>query len=97
MSQDEKRELTKDDPVHPEVLAQLQQLAEAKQEIAGNLLELDLERLQLLNAARKVQAEYLRIFESCLVERGLDPTLRAEVDSKSGKLILAKEPPKSPA
>lgn len=94
-NQKDKRPLTSDDPVEPEVLEQLQSLQSARQRFAENLLSLEQEKIQILAAAKKVDAQRERLFEACIVARGISPQARIEIDAKSGKIFILEEAPKA--
>lgn len=91
MSQAEKRPLTLEDPVDPETLEQFRRLQEARQRCADNLLSLEQERIQILAAAKKIEDQKTRLFEGCLVDRGLAPTTSVEIDAKTGRIKLTED------
>lgn len=97
MSQSEEgatvKRLTADDPVEREVLEQLRELQDSRLQIAENLLDLEQTKIQLLASAKRVDDQRGRIFQAILVSRGLSPTLSAEIDARSGKLLLEEDPP----
>jgi hypothetical protein len=82
----EKRPLTSADPIDAETLQQFRSLQEARDRIAGNLLSMEQEKIQLLAAAKKVDDQRNRLFQNCLVERGLSPDTDVEIDAKTGKI-----------
>jgi len=93
-----KKNLTTEDPVEPSTLEELRSLQEARAGIADNLLSLEQERIQLLAAARKVDDQRTRLFEKCLIDRGLSSNTIAEIDAKTGKLLVIQttaSPPKT--
>jgi len=97
MSTEEPKRLTLEDPVDPETLNELRSLQEARAGVADNLLSLRLEEIHLLAAARKIDDQHGRLFERCLIDRGVSAGSMAEIDAKSGKVILMKEvAPKEP-
>lgn len=83
------KRLTADDPVEAETLNQLRELQEARMQVAESLLDLEQERIQILAAAKRIDDQRNRVFQAILVDRGLSPNTRAEIDARSGKLILA--------
>ena len=89
--------LTPNDPVVPEILAQFSTLADAKRELALTLLSLENEKVRIIASARKIEEQLTRLFEACLVERGLPPDAVVEIDPKTGKITvvggLAEPPP----
>ncbi len=96
MSQ-EKRPLTIEDPVDAETLEQFRQLQETRQRFADSLLSLEQEKIQLLAAVKKVDDQRNRLFESCLVDRGLPPNAKIEIDGRSGKIKRTSEESPEPA
>jgi len=86
MNSSEKRPLTPEDPIDAETLQQFRSLQEARDQIAGNLLSMEQEKIQLLAAAKKVDDQRNRLFQNCLVERGIAPDTDVEVDARTGKI-----------
>jgi chromosome segregation ATPase len=86
------RPLTPEDPVGAAVLEQLQHLQDARLEMGDRLLTLEQDRIQILGAVRKIDDQRNRLFESCLIDRGLPPTARAQIDGKTGKIFVESEP-----
>lgn len=97
MNQAEKRPLTIEDPVDSETLEQLRRVQEARQRFADNLLSLEQDKIQLLAAVKKLDDQRNRLFEGCLVERGLAPTAQVEVDARTGKITRSMEDSPPPA
>jgi hypothetical protein len=91
MNPEDKKQLSLEDPVDPETLDQLRNLQDARAGLADNLLSLEQERIQLLAAARKVDDQRGRLFEKCLIDRGVSSTAIAEIDAKTGKIVVLKE------
>lgn len=87
------RRLTSEDPVERAVLDQLRELQDSRLQIAENLLEMEQAKIQLLASAKRLDDQRSRIFQAILVDRGLPPTLPAEIDARSGKLILDQAKP----
>jgi hypothetical protein len=87
MSQvDEKRSLTPEDPVDAETLEHFRKLQEARQRFAESLLSLEQEKIQLLAAVKKLDDQRNRLFEGCLVERGMTPDTEVEIDARTGRI-----------
>lgn len=80
--------LTINDPVSQEILKQFETLGMAKTDLAHSLLSLEGEKIRLLASARKIEEQLTRLFEACLLERGLPPDATVEIDPKSGKISL---------
>jgi hypothetical protein len=92
----EKRPLTPDDPVDAQTLEQFRRLQEARQRCADSLLSLEQEKIQILAAAKKLDDQRTRLFEGCLVERGLAPDTAVEIDAKTGRILVSKAEPEAP-
>lgn len=87
----EESKLTLQDPISSEVLEELGQLENTKNELAARNLWLDEEKVRILHASRKLRDQERRIYERCLIDRGLSPTTIVEID-RNGYIILPKEP-----
>lgn len=81
------RPLTVDDPVDSETLEQFRGLQEARQRFADTLLSLEQEKIRLLAGVKKLDDQRNRLFENCLVERGLAPDTEVEIDARTGKIV----------
>lgn len=98
MSEEKPHRLTPSDPVPGAVLAQFEELSQARMRIAVNLLDLEQEKIRMLAAAKRVDEQKQRLFEHVLVERGLPPNTQVEID-RGGRIHLmqaqqaAQEPP----
>lgn len=90
------KRLTPEDPVEREVLEQLRELQDSRLQIAENLLDLEQSKIQLLASAKRLDDQRSRIFQAILVDRGLPPSLPAEIDARTGKLVMDQDKP-SPA
>jgi hypothetical protein len=83
----EKRSLTPEDPVDAETLAQFARLQETKQHLALVLTQLELDKIEILRSVSRIDEQNRRLFETCLVDRGIPPTNDIEIDSKTGRLV----------
>jgi hypothetical protein len=83
----EKRALTPEDPIDPVTLAQLAKIQETKQHLALILLRMESDKVELLRSAKRLDEQNRRIFEACLVDRGITPDAAYEIDGVTGKLI----------
>jgi len=93
----EKRPLTPDDPVETETLEQLRGLQEARQRFADSLLSMEQEKIQILAAVKKVDDQRNRLFQVCLVDRGMSPDTVVEIDARTGKIkVLDEDEPEEP-
>lgn len=88
----EKR-LTVDDPVSQETIQAFRQIQAAQADVSVELMMLEQRKIQLMAAFKKLQEQHDRTFQGVLVERGLPPNTAAELEGKTGRLIL-KTPPK---
>lgn len=90
--------LTLNDPVGKEILDKLGELEGVRSEIGNQLLDIKNEEIKLLAAARKVDEERYRLFERCLMERGLAPNTPANINAQTGLLTLLQpaQPPTEP-
>lgn len=84
----EKRPLTPNDPVDSETLEQFRQLQEARQALADDLLAIEQRKIQLLASAKKIDEQRNRLFERCLVDRGMPPDTTVTIDSRTGVIEL---------
>lgn len=92
----EAKRLTLDDPVAPEVLQGFRQIGEAQQNIALELVMLEERKIQLLAANKKLREQHDRLFQTILIERGLEPQTPVELDGQTRKLILKQQPAPPP-
>lgn len=98
-SNGEKR-LTLEDPVSPEIIQSFRQIQEAQTNVAMEMMALEERKIQLLAGNKKLREQHERLFQAILVERGLPPVTPAELDGKTGKIVLkvpAQAPPPSEA
>lgn len=96
ISNGEAKRLTLDDPVSPETLQSFGQIKEAQIDVALELMAVEERKIQLLAANKKLREQNDRLFQSILIERGQPPHAGAELDSKTGKIVLL-QPAKPPA
>lgn len=80
--------LTVNDPVPPETLKAFEQVEDAKTRVARELLTLEQRKVQLLAAAKKIDDQFDRLFESILVERGIAPNANVDIDVRTGQMKL---------
>jgi hypothetical protein len=83
----EKRSLTPEDPVDTETLAQFARLQETKQHLAMVLTQLELDKVEILRSVSRIDEQNRRLFEACLVDRGIPLTNDIEIDSRTGRLV----------
>lgn len=85
---DDERKLTINDPVSKEEIQAFGHIEDAKIRVSMELLSLEQRRIQLLSAAKKIDEQHGRLFEQILVNRGLSPDTRVELDPRTGALKL---------
>lgn len=88
----EPKRLTISDPVDPTVLSQLENLDRVRVDLGSQLLDLEQQKVGILAAAHRVEQQRQRLFDTVLMERGLDPKTLVQVDSKTGSIALRKDP-----
>lgn len=87
-SESDAKGLTVRDPVSKEVLLKFEELDSARYEVASQLLTIEQERVRLLAAAHQIDLQRQRLFEATLTDRGLEPSTRVQIDSKTGAITL---------
>lgn len=85
-STEPKAALTINDPVDPQVLQILDALSTAKQELAVQLADLEVNRLDLLGNLRKIGREFDAQIQRILAERGLTPQDAIQINPKDGTI-----------
>lgn len=89
-------ELTVNDPVPADILQQFRTLSDAKKDLALTLLSLENEKVRIIASSRRVEEQLTRLFEACLVERGLPPEAEVEIDPNTGKISVTNAKAVSP-
>ena len=96
----EQNRLTVNDPVSPDVLAEIKQIDMVKAGMAERNMALDQEKVTLLAARRRIDNQHSEIFNKILVERGLPSDTTIQVDLNTGRIQLVTEdlgaPPAQP-
>lgn len=84
---------TTDTPVSQEELAQLGNLQNGHIQVANRIVELELEKVQLLRTITALQGQKDRIIETILTERGLPKDTKVEISAQTGDIrpILGSE------
>lgn len=93
---DEPRHLTPDDPLTRDEIGQLNIVEDAYGQVARRLMGMELEKIQLLAAGRRLTEQKGALFDRILTERGLDPKTPCEVDERTHRLILLRKPEPPP-
>lgn len=88
--------LTLNDPVSKEEREYLQQLSQAKSGVADKLLELELEKVNLIAAARRIDLQIKGVFQKILVDRGQAPERMIQVDLDTGTIQMAQPSVQTP-
>lgn len=86
-------QLTLKDPVDLEILNKLKTLVETRKTLSDSYLNLEMEKIRVLAAVREIDKQNARLFERCLVERGLPPGTEVDIDLDTGFIVVS-EPPK---
>ncbi len=80
--------MTLKDPVSQEERDLINKLDVAKAGIAEKNLQLDLEKVNLVAATRRIEAQYQEIFKKILIDRGLSIDTLIQIDLNSGQLRI---------
>ena len=88
MSENGQPRLTVNDPVPADTLSKLRALQDARQDLADRYLSLEQDQVRILAASRRVDDERQRVFDGLLMERGLAPQTKVEIDANTGKITL---------
>jgi len=86
------KRLTPDDPLSREEMAQLDLLEDAYQQVGRRMLDIELEKVQILAAGRRLRGQRMELFDNILVNRGLDPKTPCEVDPRTHRLHVLASP-----
>ncbi len=89
----EPQRLTIDDPIAQEALQQLSALHNARVELSERNASLDLEKIGVLAALRRLDEQKQQLFQSLLVERGLAPDTEVTINPRTGKVQLLRRKP----
>lgn len=94
---DEKKRLTLEDPVDEATLVALARLRDVRMGIGSQLIDLELQKVQLLGSVRRIDEQNQRMFDAILVDRGLAPGTTIELDGKTGRIKVLREDSHVPA
>lgn len=92
MSAESNQKKTVSDPVEQKTLSELRELDDSLTDLSRKLLEFEQEKIRLLSAAHQLEAQKQRIFEMILVERGLSPMAKVNINATTGVLELFPSP-----
>jgi hypothetical protein len=87
----ETKSLTRQDPVDPQTLQNLEALSNTKQELAIRLADLEVEKLNLLGTLRRVGMEFDQQIVKILTDRGIDPQTQVQINPKDGVITVEAE------
>jgi hypothetical protein len=76
------------DPVSPEVLRNLSRIMGSRQQVAETLLNMELEKIPLIVAARTLDEEKGRLFARELEARGISSETQVTIDGTTGVIEL---------
>ena len=89
---------TLETPVDAETMEHLSELHQRRLQVAGRLLEIEQEKVQLLRAAGAIDHQRQQLFEGILTSRGLAPTATVQIDGTTGRITLLDVPtPEGPS
>lgn len=86
------KRLTLEDPVDPDVLVHLDTLHEHWMDLSERHTLLEQEQIQILAALKRIDDEKHKIFEQILIERGISPDQRVQIDPKTRVLRTLESP-----
>lgn len=82
-------------PVNAEDLARLHELQVARANISERLLTVELEKVRLLAAGRRISEEQETLFRRIANERGLPERVAMDVNPRTGEIVLEPTTPES--
>lgn len=80
--------LTVNDPVDKDTLARFAELERVYDNACRELMELKRHEVTLVATTSRVDAERTRLFEKVLIDRGLAPNTKIEIEGETGKLLI---------
>jgi len=86
------KKLTVNDPVDAETLGRIGELTGARYDVGERMLELEQAKVSLLVTAKQIDDEKARLFNKVLLERGLPPNTRIELNSDTGEIKVHATP-----
>lgn len=82
----ENKRLTVDDPIDDETRAKFAALQDSRLRVGDRLLNLELEKVNLIRSASVIDNERKKLFERVLLERGLSPNQPVTIDGGTGQI-----------
>lgn len=76
------------DPVGVEDLARLRELSMARDNIAHKLLSLELEKIAILAAGRRVDEEHDALLRRIMTDRGIAPSDAIDINPRTGEIAV---------
>ncbi len=92
----QKVRLTVNDPVDKDTLGRFAELERVYDNACRELMELERHKVTLIATTSRVDAERTRMFEKVLIDRGLAPNTKIEIEGETGKLIIHQPPQAAP-
>ena len=91
------KKLTSNDPVDAETLGRIGELTGARYDVGERMLELEQAKVTLLVTAKQIDDEKSRLFNKVLLDRGLPPNTRIEMNSETGVIKVLGTPGEKPS
>lgn len=76
------------EPVSVEDLARLRELTAARDNVAHKYLSLELEKIPVLAAGRRIDEEHDALLRRIMEERGIHPTAMVNVSPTTGEIVV---------
>lgn len=77
------------EPVGVEDLARLRELSLARDNVAHRLLSLELEKIPILAAGRRIDEEHDTLLRRIMTERGVQPTSSVSINPTTGEVVVS--------
>lgn len=81
--------LTLEDPIDSETLTHFKALRDTRLTLSETFVNLELEKIRVLAAIKELDKQNARLFERCVVDRGLPPETEIDLDSETGRITIA--------
>lgn len=85
------------EPVSVEDLVRLRELSAARDNIAHKLLSVELEKITLLAAGRRIDDEHDVLLRRIMTDRGIPFTSTVDINPRTGEVIASSADPPEPA
>lgn len=76
------------EPVSAEDLARLRELTLARENIAHKGLSLDLEKITVLAAGKRIDEEHDALLSRIMADRGIHPTSTVNINPQTGEVVV---------